>query len=83
MFVSTQAKIAGKRRALAKPGNAEAKETPCGQTGKWTEGMVCSLCHELELPEVVGRRTTHVKPRVCMGRCKGAIHELQDVEFGL
>ena len=35
-FVSTGPTITGKKRVLAKPGNAELKDTPCGQVGKWT-----------------------------------------------
>jgi hypothetical protein len=48
-FVSAEPTTTGKKRALAKHGNAELKETPCGQVGKWTEGMVCRHCGELEL----------------------------------
>ena len=71
--------ITGKKRALAKPGNAGLKETPCGLVGKWTEGMVCSRCGELEIVVPAageGGKPRRVKPRVCMGRCRNAICEV-------
>jgi hypothetical protein len=38
---------------LAKPGK-DLKESPCGQKGQWTEGMVCSCCNELEMGKCRG-----------------------------